>query len=477
MPADLRPVGGPRKGKAFENAIQEIDVATGELLFEWRSLDHVGIGESYRRAREGQPYDYLHANSVDVGPDGSLLLSARHTWALYAIDRRSGEVRWRLGGTRSDFELGPDVRFAWQHDARWQGEGAISLFDNGAEPKVEDHSSGLVLDVDQQAMRVTLARAFTHPRRPLAIAMGSMQPLPNGGACVGWGTVPQTTVFGADGKPRLDAQLPKGGDLLPRVRPAVGREAGRDARARRRPGATARRSSTRAGTARPRWRAGGFGAARAPTRCSRRATVERTGFETAIQARLARPLGRARRARRRRPRRSAPRARSRSRLPRLSRSRAVSRASSSCELQSRSTSVRSTSRIPTIPSTLPSWITGRWRIRFSCMSRAAPSTSSSGWSVKRFVVITSPTRKSPNAAPSPASRSTSRSVKMPTRRPSSQIATEPVSDSSIRAIATCTLSSGRTVTSAAAMASTTDTLLVYQTARHVVEYHGPARSR
>src|SRR5205807_1939637 len=110
--------------------MQEVDVASGRVLMEWRSLDHVAIDESY--LYPGGVYDYLHLNSIDVAPDGNLLVSGRHTWALYKIDRVTGAVVWRLGGKRSDFALGPGAGFAWQHDARHLSDGRISLFDDGA---------------------------------------------------------------------------------------------------------------------------------------------------------------------------------------------------------------------------------------------------------------------------------------------------------------------------------------------------------
>src|SRR5438045_3357528 len=79
--ADLSSVGGPSDGQAREAIIQEVDVHSGRVRFEWRSLDHIPVTESYQSLAE--PYDYLHANSIDVAPDGNLLVSARHTWALY----------------------------------------------------------------------------------------------------------------------------------------------------------------------------------------------------------------------------------------------------------------------------------------------------------------------------------------------------------------------------------------------------------
>ena len=84
---------------------QEVDVKSGKVLFEWHSLDHIPLTDSYSPLLD--PFDYFHVNSIDVDLDGNLLLSARNTSAVYKIDRASGEVMWTLGGRSSDFELGP----------------------------------------------------------------------------------------------------------------------------------------------------------------------------------------------------------------------------------------------------------------------------------------------------------------------------------------------------------------------------------
>jgi hypothetical protein len=115
----------------LENVIQEVDVRSGRVILEWRSLDHVPVADSYHPVRE--PFDYLHVNSIDLTPDGHLLISARHTWALYKIHRRTGEVIWTLGGKRSDFSLDGNARFSWQHDARQLTPDTISLFDDGSD--------------------------------------------------------------------------------------------------------------------------------------------------------------------------------------------------------------------------------------------------------------------------------------------------------------------------------------------------------
>ncbi len=218
VPLDLSPVGGPKQGKVFEGVVQELDIASGRVLFEWHSLPHIALEESYAKpppARQGAaaaPYDYFHVNSVDEGPDGNLLVSARNTHAIYEIDRKTGRILWRLGGRRSDFAMGPGTRFAWQHDARWQGRDTISLFDNEADPPYAKRSRALVLRLDAGRRRVTLVRAETHPDGLLSGSQGNTQVLPGGHLFVGWGENPSMTEFGPDGELLFDAHFTPGAD-------------------------------------------------------------------------------------------------------------------------------------------------------------------------------------------------------------------------------------------------------------------------
>ncbi len=208
--ADLSVVNSFKDGEAMDSLIQEIDVETGEVVWEWSALDHVALGESFagvpRKTRF--PYDFFHINSIDEAADGDLLISARNTWALYKIDKDSGDVVWRLGGRRSDFALGKDVRFAWQHDARWQDDGTITLFDNQATPKVGPMSRILWLRLDEERMTAVIERELTHPDEILAIAEGNAQVDGAGGAIVGWGLGRRVSWLAADGALRFDLKLP-----------------------------------------------------------------------------------------------------------------------------------------------------------------------------------------------------------------------------------------------------------------------------
>jgi len=213
---DLRSIGGPKDGRIWDGIVQEIDIPTGRVLFEWHSYPEIGVQESYSKPPKKQlgtkpfPYDYIHLNSIDVEPNGNLLVSGRNTHALYEISRGTGKVLWRLGGKKSDFKLGPGARFAWQHDARRQPDGTITVFDNGAAPPVEKFSRVLVLRVDPKTKRVTLVRSYRHPKKLLAPFEGNAQFLPDGHVFVGWGGWPYATEFDKSGRVVWDAYFGHG---------------------------------------------------------------------------------------------------------------------------------------------------------------------------------------------------------------------------------------------------------------------------
>lgn len=210
VPADLRSIGGPRRGTVLNSILQEVDVRTGRLLFEWQSLNHIPVDECHP---DGDYHDlnYMHLNSIGLTPDGNLLVSGRHTWTLYKLDRHTGQVIWRLGGKRNDFTIDPDAQFRWQHHARQPSTGTISVFDNGALRPTPGHlSRGLVLNVDEVMRRVSLAQAFRHSPPLFANSQGSVQILPSGNVLVGWGSDPDLSEFTPAGKLLSDGHLLSG---------------------------------------------------------------------------------------------------------------------------------------------------------------------------------------------------------------------------------------------------------------------------
>jgi hypothetical protein len=127
VPSDLSALGGRQDGNVEEGVVQEVDIKTGRVLFEWHSLPHVAADESYEPVPkdESEPFDYFHLNAIEEDGDGAILISARHTHAIYKIRKRDGALLWRLGGKRSSFHVASNASFAWQHDPRLHADGTL----------------------------------------------------------------------------------------------------------------------------------------------------------------------------------------------------------------------------------------------------------------------------------------------------------------------------------------------------------------
>jgi hypothetical protein len=206
---NLSSLHGQSNGVLTDSVVQQIDVKTGLVMWEWHALGNIPISESHNAVPKSHyPWDYVHINSISPGSSGDVLLSSRNTWALYDVDLRSGSIRWRLGGSHSSFKQASGTRFYWQHDAEWQPGGLISLFDNGSDPPKEKQSRGLLLDPNEAAHEVTLRRQFTNPSRTLlASSQGNTLSLPGGNWLMGYGGLPDFTEYDASGHVLLDGRL------------------------------------------------------------------------------------------------------------------------------------------------------------------------------------------------------------------------------------------------------------------------------
>ena len=208
---NLSAVGGPRDGAVADTLLQEIDLKTGLVMYEWHSLDHVPLASSYASpapTSKAEPFDYFHINSIDVEQDGDLLVDSRNTWAAYDVDEKTGQVRWELGGKHSSFKLGPGATPAWQHDAIQQPDGAITFFDNGATPVVHTQSRAIELTLDTANMTATLVRSYEHENPLVAGSQGNVQALSGGDWIVGWGQAGYLSEVTPAGQVLFNAHLP-----------------------------------------------------------------------------------------------------------------------------------------------------------------------------------------------------------------------------------------------------------------------------
>lgn len=221
IPWDLTETGGIEDAWLFENTFQEINIETGETVFEWNASTHVSINESYNSLPEDvgraqdTPWDYFHINSIQKDAAGDYLVSARVMDCVYKISGQDGHIIWRLGGKQSDFDLDDAAVFAFQHDARWvdpKNQTQITLFDNGPTDDIA-YSRGLLLDVDTKTKKVTLAKEFTNVAKTFSTFEGSLQPvsLPDGGTnyILGFGSQPYFAELNAQGEVLLDVQFGK----------------------------------------------------------------------------------------------------------------------------------------------------------------------------------------------------------------------------------------------------------------------------
>lgn len=209
---DLSSVGGASNARLLSAFMQEVDVATGKVLFEWEAAKHVALSESYVKAptKTNALYDFFHINSICLDTDGNYLVSGRHTWAVYKIDRSSGSIIWRLNGKKSDFTMGPKTKFSWQHHVRRHAGDVLTIFDDGAGIyNTEKESRGLKLALDTSSMQASFVQEYLPKPNMLVTSQGSVEVMPNGNVFVGWGSEPYYSEYAADGTLLYDARLPK----------------------------------------------------------------------------------------------------------------------------------------------------------------------------------------------------------------------------------------------------------------------------
>jgi hypothetical protein len=206
---DMSSVGWPSNGIVLDSILQEIDIPTGNVLDEWHSLDHIPLTDTFATPGNKPYFDYFHINSVDENGADNLLVSARATHAIYDIDPRTGDVVWQLGGKHSTFS-GTGTSFSSQHDAQWLGPHTVSVFDNasGVGHHTQPRSRGLIIALNMAGHTATITKSFSTTSVGLASSQGNLQPLPGGGAFVGWGAEPQFTEFAPDGSVVFQGSLP-----------------------------------------------------------------------------------------------------------------------------------------------------------------------------------------------------------------------------------------------------------------------------
>jgi hypothetical protein len=267
----------------LDSIVQEVDIKTGLVTWEWHSYGHIPLETSQANPQNSASFDAFHINAIQALRKDRVLISARDTSAIYKVDRASGRILWTLGGKGSNFQLGPGAQFYFQHNARQLSNGRIGMFDDGAgPPQLNPYSRGLILQLNKRRHKATLVRQFARSGTTSAQSEGSLQRLPGGNVFVGYGSEPFFSEFSSRGKLLLDGSLPQDDGTYrtyrfpwtgtPKTPPAVAAQ-------RSGPASVSVFVSWNGDTQVAEWRvlAGGTDSSLRPV-----ATVRRSGFETRV---------------------------------------------------------------------------------------------------------------------------------------------------------------------------------------------------
>jgi hypothetical protein len=218
-PADLSSAGISGQGWINDGLFQEIDIESGNVLFEWRASDHYAFQDSFEHvpsstgSNPNKPWDFFHINSIDKDENGNYYVSSRFMHSITCI-APSGEVRWVLGGKRNQFadlSDGKAISWSWQHHMTLHPNNTITLFDNAGHLKFSHHDGparAMVLALDTDKLTAELLQTFQYPGGRGVPSQGSMQyDLETGGAFVGWGYHGAYSDFNSDGKLICDAHI------------------------------------------------------------------------------------------------------------------------------------------------------------------------------------------------------------------------------------------------------------------------------
>jgi hypothetical protein len=216
---DLTSLGGPADATALEGRVEEIS-PNGKLIWSWSTDGRVDPSESIAWAKSivatpikdaaGAPqYDVYHANSVSIS--GNLVVvSMRYENAIFGIDKKTGDILWKLGGTPTTKSLTvvgdphPTSPFSGQHDARILADGTVSLFDDES---LTGQPRAVQFKIDAAARSATLLRSLSDPTITMSPCCGSARVLSDGNWLVSWGGDPTFGEYSTDGTPLLRIQF------------------------------------------------------------------------------------------------------------------------------------------------------------------------------------------------------------------------------------------------------------------------------
>lgn len=203
--------GGSATANVTGIVVQELD-QNKNIVFEWKTLDHLPVTQCQGQDLTSNSIDYIHTNSLFVDTDSTILLSNRHLNEITKVNRKTGNIVWRMGLNSSGNEftfLNDSVGFSYQHCVRRLPNGNITLFDNGNYRPGERFSRACEYKIDEVNKTATLVWQYRNAPDVYSSFMGSVQRLPNGNTIIGWGgSTPSVTEVDSLGNKVFECSFP-----------------------------------------------------------------------------------------------------------------------------------------------------------------------------------------------------------------------------------------------------------------------------
>ena len=150
--------------KIDDQQIQEL-TPSNTVAWSWKLFDHI--------PPSGSREELCHANTLRVDEAAGFVYYNCRYLGLFKIDRASGDIIWRLGGSydktslgAGDFTYAPEAaRFSDAHDPELNDDSTVLLYDNGGFAGVGGtttnyHSRVLEYQIDQTAKTVKVSWEF-----------------------------------------------------------------------------------------------------------------------------------------------------------------------------------------------------------------------------------------------------------------------------------------------------------------------------
>ena len=150
---------------------------SGEVVWRWSAAEHLDP-DQYPLDQYYEREHWPMCNSVNELRDGSVILGYRSASSVIIVDRRTGDVTWRLG---------PPM-LAQQHYPHELASGNILIFDNGSYRAGENVPFSRVIEVERTTQRIVWEYRDDPLQNFYSPYMSSAQRLPNGNTLIAEGS-------------------------------------------------------------------------------------------------------------------------------------------------------------------------------------------------------------------------------------------------------------------------------------------------